>query len=326
MSAKRSKRIKDKEFISKTGVAVTRNYCRKCMKDKRPTDFYTATDKTLDTNGLMSVCKSCILEMYDSYYLIERTLDKTILMMCKILNIVFDTAVVDSVRNQLNNAQSSDRKPPKPFSLYMMRLGAMYARGKTMESPSEHDMTFNFNSVSEEDIQEMNSELSAPNEFWGDNYTLDELDFLEKEYAKFKQSYSPDTYADILLLKRVCKKILAIQNEEEVSGKNVGNLEKQLMALMKDLAISPAHANAASGGKSLDTFGIWIADIEKKNPAQWLEEDGKDLHFDVDNVHEYYDKYVTRPIRNYLTGTSNFEIDGDTEYGDLFSDSSDKNE
>ena len=154
----------------------------------------------------------------------------------------------------------------------------------------------------------MNNELSTPNEFWGDKYSLEDLEFLETEYSNFKQSYSPETYTDIVLLKRVCKKILAIRNEEDVSGKNVGNLEKQLMALMKDLAISPAHANAASSGKSVDTFGMWIAEIEKKTPAQWLEEDGKDLHFDVDDVHKYYDNYIVRPIRNYLTGTSNFDL------------------
>lgn len=304
--ASRSKRTKVKEFTSPTGVVLTESYCRRCMKNKKPTEFYKATDRELDSNGLFSVCKQCILELYDVHYLVERTLDKTILKLCRILNIIYDPAAVDSVRNQINNAQGGTRKIPNAFSIYVMRLGSMYARGKGMESQEDFDMTFN--GVSQDEVDRMDSELATPDAFWGDKYSPDQLDFLEREYANFKMSYSPDAHADVVLLKRVCKKLLAIREEEDSSGKNVGNLEKQLMALMKELAISPAHASAASGGKSIDAFGVWVADIEKTKPAEWLAEDGRELHFDVDNVHEYYENYVARPIRNYLTGTSNFNL------------------
>ena len=35
-------------FVSKTGIEVVENYCRKCRLNKKPTDFYVATDTLLD--------------------------------------------------------------------------------------------------------------------------------------------------------------------------------------------------------------------------------------------------------------------------------------
>ena len=60
-----TKRIKSRQrkpagVVTKTGVEVTECYCRKCMKMKKPTLFYSAVDFDLDANGKFSVCTACI--------------------------------------------------------------------------------------------------------------------------------------------------------------------------------------------------------------------------------------------------------------------------
>jgi len=303
---RKSKRTVGKEFVSKTGVAVTQQYCRKCMKTKPPKDFYQATDFELDSNGLQSICKPCVFELYDGYYLVERTLDKALLRLCRTLNVVYDTRVVDSVRKEINKAQEDGRKAKQPFGIYRSRIGAMIARSGQMESEIDHDLTF-YEPLNLEPSDE-SLELMSHDQFWGENYTLDEVEFLDREYTSFKQNYSTDDHATVVLLKRLCKKILAIKQEEDSRGKGVGALEKQLLVLMKDLAISPAHSNAANSGKMADVFGLWVKEIEKFTPAEYMESEAKDLHHDVDNISLYYENYVKRPIRNFMTGNADYNI------------------
>jgi len=267
--AKSKRTVKKKEFVSKTGVTFTDNYCRRCMKDKLPKDFYQAVDFDLDSNGVLSICKTCCIELYDNILLTERTLDKTILRMCRMLNIIYDENVVNSVRKELNNAQKSDRKPKHPFSIYRARVSTMLARSGKMEDDVYFDLTF-FEPQNLE-VSEESLSLMSHDKFWGENYTLDEIEFLDMEYTNFKQNYATDDHATVVLLKRVCKKLLAINNLETEGGKGVGTLEKF-------------------------------------TPAEWMETEGKDLHHDVDDVANYYENYVVRPLRNFFSGNADYGV------------------
>jgi len=303
----RSKRTVKKEFTSITGVILTDNYCRRCRENLPPRQFYQATDLELDTGGIMSVCKPCCAELYDGMILTERTLDKTLLRMCRLLNIVYDESVVDSVRKEMVTAQSSTRKPKHPFAIYRSRVSTMLARGSKIEKDTNFDLTF-FEPRGLQPSEE-SLELMSHDKFWGESYKFEEVEFLENEYSNFKRNYTTDDHATVVLLKMACKKLLAIkQVEDEGSKKGTGTLEKELMTLMKELAISPAHSNAASSGKMADIFGLWVKEIEKFTPAEWMENEAKDLHHDVDNVALYYENYVKRPIRNFMTGNADYSI------------------
>jgi hypothetical protein len=89
------------------------------------------------------------------------------------------------------------------------------------------------------------------------------------------------------------------------------------------LAISPNAINASGTDKGLDTFGLWIQDIEKQEPAQWLKIDPRgDMYRDAGNVEEYFQKYIVRPLKNFITGSKDFNIDessGDDD-DDMFLD------
>jgi hypothetical protein len=79
---------------------------------------------------------------------------------------------------------------------------------------------------------------------------------------------------------------------------------------MKNLAISPNVANANSANKGADSFGLWIADIEKEEPSQWLKGTSMgDIFRDVGNTEEYFQKYIVRPLKNFITQSKDFNID-----------------
>ena len=75
---------------------------------------------------------------------------------------------------------------------------------------------------------------------------------------------------------------------------------------MKTASVDPAKANAASAGKSHDAFGLWIKDIEQFKPAEWFEEQEK--YKDMDGFILYIQNYIVRPIRNFITGNRDFQV------------------
>jgi hypothetical protein len=49
---------------------------------------------------------------------------------------------------------------------------------------------------------------------------------------------------------------------------------------------------------------VW-GDIEKNEPSEWWEKQKK--FKDADNMDYYLSKYVTRPIKNFTTGSRDFD-------------------
>ena len=86
---------------------------------------------------------------------------------------------------------------------------------------------------------------------------------------------------------------------------------------MKSLAISPNIANTANANKSTEAFGLWIKDIEELTPAEW--HDKHELFKDMDNLNQYFEDYFVRPIRNFITGSRDFNVqeDGDIQLQDV---------
>ena len=309
--AKKSKKVEQKTFISKTGIEITGTvYCRMCMKDLHHRHFYQAVDQILDRNGLMSVCKDCCQKLYDDAYQSERTTGRAFLKVCRILNIVFDQRVVESVLAQITKAQEEERTPKHPFAIYRIRVSAILARGDETESEENYDLTFHEAIVEDSDEDE---EMRDHDALWGGDYSQEEIDFLEDQFREFKRTYSvEDDKATVTLLVLACKLLL------EMKDKPSGALEKRLTNLYKELAISPQHQKAAAGGKLADALGVWIKEIEKYYPAEWLESlgDKEDLHHDVDNVDLYYQNFVARPIKNFMQGSPDYNIldeDGNVE-------------
>ena len=90
---------------------------------------------------------------------------------------------------------------------------------------------------------------------------------------------------------------------------------------MDFLAISPNIANQNTPNKGVDTFGMWIQDIERQEPAQWLLSDPRgDINRDVADTEEYYQKYIVRPLKNFIQGSRDFNVDENEEIEREFDD------
>jgi hypothetical protein len=302
------RKIKKAPIISKTGVELESCHCRRCMKDKKPMDFFDAVDFFLDTSGKMSICKSCCNDIYARMYLSEHTMEKALLRCCRILNVRYDEDAVSTTQERIKKMFDEGRETENIFGIYKMSLSAIQKTRITNRDVLE-DRTFvepGYNIVAnpmDEDEVDGGHDLK---QFWGENFEYDDYVWLEAEYAEWKKTHKIDTRSEISLLKMIVLKLFDIR-KSRIEGGNVNALEKQFQDLLKTSALTPAQSNIASQGKNQDCFGIWVKEIEKTEPAEWW--DGKrDAYVDMAGFDKYCNDYILRPISNFFGVTKDFEI------------------
>ena len=282
-------------------------YCRKCKNTKKPTDFYAAVDPYLDANGVMSVCKECVSTIYTGEYNVEHDIRRAVYKTCKILNILYSESAIQALETQIKN-QERLGDDSKIFGLYKARIiptmrgtdGMAKGVGATVP-----ELTFQYETSN---IPERSENINFDGsqgviDTWGVGFSVEDYRFLEKELANFKSTHKADSYAEVVLLKEVCYKLLEIQ-KKRIKEQSTATLVKELQALMGTLAISPDKVNVASAGKSMETFGKWIEEIENFKPSEYFED--RSIYKDVDNIESYGEKYITTPLRSFVLQSPDF--------------------
>jgi hypothetical protein len=318
--ARRSRRdIIKQPLIASNGVELETLYCRRCCQNKNPDDFLTTSDPFLDSSGKMSVCKTCINDIYDIVYESRGSVERTILELCRILNVRFDQPALSATMSQINNAEEKGKTINYPFGLYKMKINAPALHGGSTRDPwiAPSDCTFHEPTMSLlEDTIIINDiperDLKYLEQFWGKStkYTREDYEFLESELDEWKKTHRSDTKGELELLKELCHKSLEIRKAREL-GQPYGSLVKELQDLMKTANVDPAKASSANSGKMNETYGNIIRMMEETHPADYYKD--RELFKDYDNIEEYFKSYVTRPLKNFVTESRDFNIENQEE-------------
>ena len=294
-------------------------YCRKCTSFLPEKNFYKAVDNGLiDTNGKLSVCKTCAQKIYDEIYAEKGSMEKAIHAMCTSLNIKFSNEALSATKSHINTLLENGKNVNAIFSIFLMKL---VATNPSMDKSVTQNMTY-------EDVgvifttQEINTrEIPIPVDtlkFWGETLSREDVEYLEGEYVNFRQSYKSEKYADVILMKQVCYILLDI-SEARKGGADTSKLGKELRELMDSLTISPESANKLSTGKEVESYGLWIQDIENYEPCEWLKSDPRgDIYRDVAKTEEYFKSYFVRPLKNFITGSKDFNVEDSESTDDEF--------
>lgn len=308
------RKLKKKSTIEKTMI-----YCRKCATQKDSSHFFSHTDKLLDSNGYMSICRECIRDLYPRLFQTEHTLERAMLRLCRILNWKYSEAAINATIAHISTQGKLPDDATVP-GIYKAKLTS--TQKSEIGKLTEEDLTFvepMINLPVANPLDDTFEEKDYLEKAWGKGLDFEDYVFLEEQFSNFKQTHKADTYSEIVLLREVCWKLLNI-SKSRIEGTKVDTDVKALQELMKSLAISPNMANMANSGKNLDTFGLWIDEIEREEPAQWLEHEGHEMYHDVGNVEEYFLKYFVRPLKNAILQSKEFNIDDDGDEIEEFED------
>lgn len=282
-------------------------YCRKCQETKSETLFYSALDSYLDKSGYMSVCKQCCNDIYNACLNSELDINKALLKTCKILNIAYVQDAIESANIQMSNSEKFDTE--KYFGVYKAKLAnyfRMYPDSVTTFDSYPNNMEFNNNS--EIEISELEGEDYARylKNTWGAGLTIEDYSFLEEALSEWKRTHKCDTNSELILMQEICHLQLTVRKARETGGATE-KLVKSLQELIKTANLSPAQANMANAARGTEAFGNWIKDIEQLEPAEWWDKN-RELFVDVDNITQYWEDFIVRPIKNFITRSRDFNV------------------
>jgi len=294
-----------KVVLESTGdLPYGKGYCRKCQKIKIESDFYKATDVELDKNGKMSICKDCINDLYVSILKSENnSIQKSILRLCRMLNVKYDESAIENAIGLMKSKQADETKL---FGYYRLSL---LTTNRTSVSDTTIDLTYRDNPI-------INLNNVAPSEFevgedvidfWGTGYITEEYRWLERTLDEWKKTHKCDTKAEETLLREIVFKQYEIEKARKENS-STASLVKELQDLMKTASVDPAKANIAGAGKSQDTFSAFIKMIEENEPAEVFG-DEREAFKDFQGIEKYFNKYVVRSIKNFITGSRDFNLD-----------------
>ena len=297
-----------KSLKRKTIIELFR--CRKCQLPKKADDYFKATDIELDANGRMSICKICCREILDKYMLEEQNMEKAFLRICRRLNIIYDEQVIVKGREKMEELKNAGKEIDSLLGFYLRILFASKTENKDL---TFHELTSPLIVVKDDSLYGTNLGLKELEKEWGIGLINEDYIFLEEEMASWMATHRSDTKAEKTLLKEICWKQLEIRRAR-LAGDSTENLVKQLQELLKTAAIDPSKANAAGQGKNLESFSAFIKMIEETEPAEYFAD--KELFKDFDNIGFYFEKYVTRPLKNFVMGSRDFNVETEKEGDD----------
>jgi hypothetical protein len=283
-------------------------YCRKCGKIKKSADFYTTTDNFLDKNGKVSICKQCCNDMYNRFFENEKTIEKTIYRLCKILNIKYDESAISLTKSRIESSKSDGKEIEGIFGIYKTILIAI--QRKESDSPTiESGLCLEFFEPSKDSIvftqiEETNKDIDYFKKIWGKVESIDEYDFLEEEYIRWVAPLGNVTHSEEVLIREICHYQNQIRKYRiEGNFSKIDEISKIMRSVMKDSMLTPALQSAANNGKNADTFGTWLKDIEQKTPAEWYKDQKK--YKDIDGIGVDI-KDIIRSTKNFVTNSRDF--------------------
>jgi len=307
-------RRKNKAVISSTGISVETVYCRKCRQNKSPAEFYTCVDKVLDTNGYLSLCKLCCRDIYDGFYLSEKSIERAMLKTCRLLNIRYDENAIEAAKQQVETMKARGTESDNFFGLYKSRL-LTSAKLCIQSDRSEEDLTFQEGNIiitPTDPLEDHDKNAEELKEIWGDQLNYEDYVWAEKEYSKWEHDYDIRNSSEVNLLRLIILKLLDIRKIRNGGQGSTAKLEKEFQDLLKTSALSPAQSNAASKGNLADTWGMLIKRVEEDTPAEYYKD--FELFSDSFNLKRYIKNYISRPISNFFNGQKNYNIIDDPDF------------
>jgi hypothetical protein len=234
---------------------------------------------------------------------------KATLQMCRLLNLEYNELALESALKQAETANSDTI-----FGYYRAKL---LIQLRTNVKDTDIDFSYKDNVVINmgADIPSATDVSPEVVQFWGAGYETHQYRWLEDTLDSWKMTHRCDTKGEETLLREIVFKQFEIEKARSEEG-NTASLVKELQDLMKTASVDPSKANLSGAGRN-DTFSSFIKMIESGEPAE-IFGDERNAFKDFGNIDEYFKKYVTRPLKNFILQSRDFNVEdnmeGDNEY------------
>ena len=272
--------------------------CPICQKEKNIRYFYQSNKKEYEMfKGHCYICKKCLKDMIYVNGIPNKENMKKVLK--EYLNLPYiEEAFRDAVKN-----------PKETLGVYISSFNVGKYKGKELTWSDDSENIENKGIIEDNNISDfiVTPEIVVK---WGQGYSNEDYEILENMYKQWTYKNKSDTLAEQKTFKFLCLKEFEIM-KTRAQGKPVDKLEDTFIKFMNAANVTPKDANAIADLDNSNSLGVWIKDIEKYRPAEYFE--NKKKYSDFDNLMDYLNRFILRPLKNLLTGSRDFDKEFNVE-------------
>lgn len=283
-------------------------YCTRCGKKYKTQkgNFLRVQSPLWEQNDrYLPVCVTCTDELYEHYVETLGSVQAGVRRMCLHFDIYYDTGLLEAtVKGSRSNL----------LRAYISKTYLAHVQGKTYDDTMDIEAGIPFEKPNEFEKLSVTTKPKTASqrqiEEWGSEFSPTELSELDVHYKELTKEINDDSFAKDILIRDLCT--IHIQKKRALKDGDTAQYEK-LTKLYQSTLTSPVlkEADEQTIGQQ-DVYGKWLLDIEQYSPAEYYAD--KNRHWDFFGIGEYFERFVTRPLKNLMLGTR--EMDSEYSVGD----------
>lgn len=261
------------------------------------TGFYKTNSKIYSGTGHLPICKDCIVRLFNAYSTKYDDVRKSMKRICMAFDLYYD----DSVFDTCNDGTSA------VIGNYIKRLNMVQYKGRTFDTSLSSGFDFNKDEFLEKTEEEASEKPINPEyiEKWGYGFDGVDYDVLSSHYRLLKDANPNCDSNQEIFINDLC--YTKMQQMKAVREGRVDDYNKLTDSYRKSFQQAGLKTVKDTSITEDFTIGINAETIEKYTPAEYYK--NKQLYKDYDNIGDYIERFLLRPLRNLMTGTRDRDIE-----------------
>lgn len=295
--------------------------CCSCGEPLALTKFYKS-NSVFYADGHLPICKECFSSKFGHFAAEYHSNKMAMQRMCMTFDIYFNEIAFDSC----------DTDDSTVLGNYFRKLNLSQHKGKTFEDSIKEGFDLSGDrkpvketqevvNVDSDDEENENADMIDPADIekWGAGLEPTDYTILNSHYRLLSSSNPQcDGNAEIFIIDLCYTKM---QQMKAVRESRVDDYKKLTESYIKSFTQAGLKTVKDTNAMEDFTIGVNAETIEKYTPAEYYK--NRSLYKDHDNIGDYIDRFLLRPLRNLMRGTKDRDAEffvKDEEENDGFTD------
>lgn len=295
--------------------------CCSCGEPLALTKFYKS-NSVFYADGHLPICKECFSSKFGHFAAEYHSNKMAMQRMCMTFDIYFNETAFDSC----------DTDDSTVLGNYFRKLNLSQHKGKTFEDSIKEGFDLSGDrkpvketqevvNVDNDDEENENADMIDPADIekWGAGLEPTDYTILNSHYRLLSSSNPQcDGNAEIFIIDLCYTKM---QQMKAVRESRVDDYKKLTESYIKSFTQAGLKTVKDTNAMEDFTIGVNAETIEKYTPAEYYK--NRSLYKDHDNIGDYIDRFLLRPLRNLMRGTKDRDAEffvKDEEENDGFTD------
>lgn len=295
--------------------------CCSCGEPLALTKFYKS-NSVFYADGHLPICKECFSSKFGHFAAEYHSNKMAMQRMCMTFDIYFNESAFDSC----------DTDDSTVLGNYFRKLNLSQHKGKTFEDSIKEGFDLSGDrkpvketqevvNVDSDDEENENADMIDPADIekWGAGLEPTDYTILNSHYRLLSSSNPQcDGNAEIFIIDLCYTKM---QQMKAVRESRVDDYKKLTESYIKSFTQAGLKTVKDTNAMEDFTIGVNAETIEKYTPAEYYK--NRSLYKDHDNIGDYIDRFLLRPLRNLMRGTKDRDAEffvKDEEENDGFTD------